>query len=243
VRSAARRSERSRFGFKHCCSYKPEDSGGVFNGIPAAKTFISEGYMPRARSLSLLLLLICSFIGCGKSANAARQDLVQLNIPYTEKDFLEAARQGNSTAVGLFIDAGINVEARDGAGQTALMTATLTNQLETVKVLLAKGADPDAKDKYGGTALMTAAWKGNKEIALALLESGVELNAKATNGMTALMFAAWENHSEISRVLLEKGADPELKDKNGWTAAMRADFKGHTEVVNILKESPRHKEY
>src|SRR5262245_53044650 len=111
--------------------------------------------MPRAQILPLLLLLIFSFTGCGKSASAARQELAQMNIPFTEMDFIENARQGNSTAVGLFIDAGMNLEARDSVGQTALMTATLANQPETVKVLLAKGADPDAKDKFGGTALMT----------------------------------------------------------------------------------------
>jgi ankyrin repeat protein len=189
---------------------------------------------------ALLLFLIFSFTGCGKSANAARLELAQMNIPYTEMNFIESARLGNSTAVGLFIDSGMNLEARDGAGQTALMTATLANQPETVRVLLARRAEPNAKDRFGGTALMTAAWKGNKEIVLLLLASGVDLNATADNGMTALMFAAWENHPEISKVLLERGADPDLRDKNGWTALMRAEFKGHSEVVNILKEPQRH---
>jgi hypothetical protein len=197
-------------------------------------TVFRKVYMPRTQIL-LLLFLSFSLTGCGKSASAARQELAQMNIPFTEAEFLETARQGNSTAASLFIDAGINVEAKDSVGQTALMTATLANQLETVKVLLAQGADPNATDKFGGTALMTAAWKGNKEIALSLLAHDADLNAKANNGMTALMFAAWENHTQLSKVLLEKGADPGLKDQNGWTASMRADFKGHTQVANLLK--------
>jgi len=190
--------------------------------------------------LPFLLFLIPGLTGCAKSGDAARMQLAQMNIPFTEMDLIENARQGNSAAVALFIDAGMNLEARDRVGQTPLMAATLGNQLETVKVLLARKADPNAHDKYGGTALMTAAWKGNKEIVLSLLGSGVDPNARANNGMTALMFAAWENQIEISKVLLEEGADPDLRDKEGWTALMRADFKGHTETVSILTEPQRH---
>src|SRR5262245_40830140 len=158
--------------------------------------------MRRVHVWPLLLLSILGFAGCGKSTQAARMELAQMNIPYTEMNFIETARQGNSTAVSLFIDAGMDLEAHDRVGQTALMTATLANQLETVSVLLAKGADPNAKDKYRGTALMTAAWKGNREIVLSLLDGGAHVNAKANNGMTALMFAAGENHAEVSRLLL-----------------------------------------
>jgi ankyrin repeat protein len=202
-------------------------------------SFIREVYMQRTHILPLLLFLIFSATGCGKSAETARLQLAQLNIAYTQMDFMEAARQGNLMVVGLFIDAGINLEARDGVGQTALMIATLANQPETVALLLARGADPNARDKYNGTALMTAVWKGNKEIVLSLLARDVDVNARADSGMTALMFAAWENHADIATILLEKGADPELADQQGWTASRRADFKGHTEVANLLRESQK----
>src|SRR5262245_22298376 len=135
--------------------------------------------MRRVQLSTLLMFLIFSFTGCGKRADAARMELAQVNIPFTEMDFIENARQGNSTAVGLFIDAGINLEAKDRVGQTALMTAALASQLDTARLLLAKGADPNAKDKFGGTALMTATWKGNKEMVLALLANGADLNVRA----------------------------------------------------------------
>jgi hypothetical protein len=93
--------------------------------------------MLHKRFLPLLLFLIVGLAGCGKSAADARIQLAQMNIPFTEVDFIENARQGNSQAVSLFIDAGMNLEARDRVGQTPLMTATLANQLETVRLLLA----------------------------------------------------------------------------------------------------------
>ena len=129
--------------------------------------------------LPLVFLVLC-FIACGKSAGAARQELAQMNIRYTEMDFINNAREGNTGAVRLFVSAGINLEARDRAGQTALMAATLSNQPETVKLLLASAADPNAHDRYGGTALMTAAWNGNRDIALALINGRADLNARGS---------------------------------------------------------------
>ena len=60
------------------------------------------------------------------------------------------------------------------------MAATLNNQPETVKLLLASAADPNAHDRYGGTALMTAAWNGNRDIALALINGRADLNARGS---------------------------------------------------------------
>jgi ankyrin repeat protein len=198
--------------------------------------------MPRNQISPLIFALAVSFAGCGRAAEAARVELAQMNVPYTETAYIESARQGDTATLTLFLKAGMSPEAKTYDGQSALLVATLANQADAVKLLLAKGAGPNAQDKHGGTALMTAAWKGNKEIIEALLANGADVNKQANNGMTALMFAAWENHLEISKALLEKGAEFGLKDKNGWTALMRADFKGHTEIANILRESQRRKE-
>ena len=61
--------------------------------------------------LPLVFLILC-FIACGKSAGAARQELAQMNIRYTEMDFINNAREGNTGAVRLFVSAGINLEPR-----------------------------------------------------------------------------------------------------------------------------------
>lgn len=108
----------------------------------------------------LFLLLLAALTGCGKSESVARNELAQMNIVYSDASFIEQASQGNAGAVSLFMDAGINPEARNNEGQTALMAATLSNHVETVKVLLEKGANVNAANKFGGTALMIASWKG-----------------------------------------------------------------------------------
>src|SRR5688572_25423502 len=102
----------------------------------------------------LMLLLFASLTGCGRNSDAARSELVQMNIVYSDASFLEQASQGNADVVKLFLDAGINPETKTNEGQTALMAAALSNHLETVRVLLEKGADVNATNKFGGTALM-----------------------------------------------------------------------------------------
>src|SRR5215510_15996799 len=126
-----------------------------------------------ARLISVLALLVF-LTGCGKSKEAARLELAQMNIPYTERAFIKKATQGDTGAVSLFLAAGMDIEAKSSEGQTALLLATLSGHVNTVKALIASGADANAKDKFSGTALMTAAWKGYYEIAQALLAKGAE---------------------------------------------------------------------
>jgi ankyrin repeat protein len=66
----------------------------------------------------------------------------------TEADAIEA--------ITVCLDAGVNINAVDGRGQTALYGAALQGYDGIVKFLLTKGADPKIKDQRGFTALDAA---------------------------------------------------------------------------------------
>lgn len=68
--------------------------------------------MVRAQIFLLVFALAIFSTSCGKRADAARLELAQMEIPFTEMAFIDSARQGNASAVGLFLDAGISVEAK-----------------------------------------------------------------------------------------------------------------------------------
>ena len=140
--------------------------------------------MRRIQSTFTALSLLVALAACGKGRDAARAELAQMNIAYTDRAFIESARVGNSTAVALFIDAGMNPDTKTSAGQSALEAAVLANQVDTVKVLLDKGADVNAKNKSNGTALMNAVWKGHAEIIDLLLARGADLEVRDDRGMT-----------------------------------------------------------
>lgn len=59
--------------------------------------------------------------------------------------------------VGLLLDHGANIEARNEEDDTPLMWAAEHGQTEVVRALLERGADVEARNKYGSTALVVAA--------------------------------------------------------------------------------------
>jgi ankyrin repeat protein len=217
------------------------DIAGRFAGKPpqlmdSASRQQDQLTMTRTIIFPLIFVLAIFSTGCRKGADAARLELAQMNIPFTEMAFIDTARQGDTSALALFLDAGMSAQTKTYDGQPVLSVAALFNQADALKLLLKRGADLNGKDKHGGTALMTACWKGNSETVNAMLAEGPDLNTQAANGMTALMFASWEDHAEIVETLLDKGADPGISDKDGWTALMRAVFKGHTNTAKVLLE-------
>lgn len=64
------------------------------------------------------------------------------------KAFLDAAKNGKDDAVKKYIASGVDIEAKDDAGRTALYLASSKSHTSTVKLLLELGAKPlDAKSQ------------------------------------------------------------------------------------------------
>ena len=83
-----------------------------------------------------------------------------------------AAAAGDLAAVERLLGSQVNIDARDAAGRTALMLATLQGQTDAVLALLAHGADPNAADASGTTPLQAATAAGHTAIVTALLRYG-----------------------------------------------------------------------
>ncbi|KAH8585593.1 ankyrin repeat-containing domain protein, partial [Bisporella sp. PMI_857] len=73
---------------------------------------------------------------------------------------------------------GLDVEAADSFGRTALHHASDNGHLEVVTLLLEKGADLEAADIYGKTALHHASRNGHLEVVTLLLEKGADVKAR-----------------------------------------------------------------
>lgn len=81
--------------------------------------------------------------------------------------FHHAARSGKAGCVASFLAAGLEVDAQDGAGQTALIAAVATGDLATVHVLLDAGADPHYAT-FSGTSAVSLARAYRREDLLAV---------------------------------------------------------------------------
>ena len=70
------------------------------------------------------------------------------------------------------LEAGVDMEARDFYGNTALIMASSHGYPDVVRVLLEAGADKEAKNNNGYTALTAASRYGHRDVVQLLLEAG-----------------------------------------------------------------------
>jgi ankyrin repeat protein len=179
------------------------------------------------------------------------------------------AYKGNAEIVRLLIDAGADLDYRDGGGQTALdwaiskgypyvinllkqakqrrlqsvseelLNASMGTNVVKIRELLAAGADVNYKNEYGRTALILAAGKGRTEILKLLLGFGAYINHVTNNKYTALILAANNGHTDTVQALLQAGADIRNVDNDGDTALSCARRTGHHAIVSLLEQAGR----
>jgi len=121
--------------------------------------------------------------------------------------------------VDLLLGRGVDVDARDHGGLTALHAATGVEDMEVVKLLLAHGSNVNAgtgrDGDRGATALDIAASHGNSEIVELLLDAGAHINL-------AIHSSAFAGHGATMRLLIERGADVDLRAEDGDTPLHKA---------------------
>jgi ankyrin repeat protein len=136
--------------------------------------------------------------------------------------FLAAAAAGDVVALTRLLDAGQDIEVRDGNARTALMLATRANAIDAAKLLIVRGADGNAKDAIEDTPYLYAGAEGRTEILSAILAAGANLRDTNRYGGTALIPAAEKGHLDNVRLLLAAGVDPDHINRLGWTALLEA---------------------
>ena len=159
----------------------------------------------------VIVPVVLAVSGCRSSAQddprqQAREALIKRQIPFSEDSFIESAKNGDAVAVRLFLQAGVNVHAKDQDGWTALMYAAFGGYDEIVKTLVESGANVNEKSNDGYTAMMGAALKDRLSTVRLLLECGADANAQDKDGFTALMYADAKGHTDVIEVLLGVGA-------------------------------------
>jgi ankyrin repeat protein len=129
---------------------------------------------------------------------------------------------------------GIDINALNQAGESALMMAALKGDLPGAQQLLDRGAKVN---QSGWSPLHYAATGPEPRLVQLLLERGAEVNAASPNGTTPLMMAAQYGSEDSVKLLLERGADASRRNDRGLRAADFARLSGREPVVRRLEQA------
>ncbi len=148
---------------------RPVDKGGYSALAHAAASYAKLSYEAKSASYDI----IPSLIRAGGNGTQALFALV---------------KNGKTDAVMQLLVNGVNVNATDSKGETALFKAAAANDADMVNTLLASNANPNIaaknpKDRNITTPLMYAAYHCSMSMVQALLNKGV--NRSATNPNSA----------------------------------------------------------
>jgi ankyrin repeat protein len=112
---------------------------------------------------------------------------------------VQASGRSHLEAVRLLLDAGADPGRADGDGDTPLMVAAGTGQLEVLWVLLARGAAVDAVDLVNGTTAFHIACMNNQaDCAEELVKVGCDVGLKDNiNGQTGREMAEARGHAAV----------------------------------------------
>ena len=162
----------------------------------------------------------------------------QLAGGYDGEQFVKAIRDGNAgEAARLLGDKPNLINARDLAGNTALVTAIENRDEQWTAHLLRQGADTNLQSGNGDTPLMAAARVGYVDAVDWLLQMGAKVDGANRRGETPLIIAVQQRQVPIVRALIAAGADPDRADSAaGYSARDYAKRDSRTpEILRIIE--------
>lgn len=174
--------------------------------------------------LSAALMVTCATFAAGPV------ELLAADVP-----LIEAVTNGERETIRTLIDQGVDVNAPQGDGATALHWAVHLNDHETVTALLDAGADVEATNDLQVAPLLIAATTGDAAVVRMLLGAGADPDGGPPERERPLMRAAWVGNLAVVTALLDAGADPNgAESARGQTALMWAVSERHPAVVKLL---------
>jgi ankyrin repeat protein len=194
--------------------------------VHVAKLLLNKGAVPKAAESD-------GWTAVSTAMNRRDPDMMRLLCQYGAKVTLPiAAMIGDMREAKGLIASGVDVNAIDAFGQTALSWAAAAGNTNVVKLLLDNGATVNFRDQDGWTPLIWAARNAHVEALRLLLDKGGDTNAVTQNGWTALMWAASNSQPEMVKLVADRGTHVNHSNWAGVTA--RDIAHKNPEIVAIL---------
>ena len=127
-----------------------------------------------------------------------------LSSPHCGDMLTEAASRNDVDTLTYLLDIGININAKDGAGQTAMqvvvsMPEYISDHIRgrTVSLLIDRNADLGIRNKWGDTPLHIAITYNHKAIVRLLLDAGASRTIKNGMNCNALRWAKGRGRKDM----------------------------------------------
>ncbi len=186
---------------------------------------------------------VCDWTALAHATENNHKDIVELllgsgaNMNYQNRDYeipiLQAARQGNTEIIDVFLQAGVSVDAEIlPEEKTSLMFAAEEGDIGTLQFLLKKGADIELQSLFDKRALDFAASGGHVDIVRILLQAGAKTESR--NTPLRSVFEGRRANTQIIKMLLAAGSDVRNLDGTFYSvldyAILRSSGNDHEQI-------------
>ena len=163
--------------------------------------------------------------------------LVRSQNLFDNTQLLQAAFEGNTNAISVFIQWGVDVNEPGKFATTALHRACGHGRVACIHELMRHGADVEAKEgRFKATPLQLAVHFNHPACVKVLLDAySASINATNKFGDTALHRAGFNGNLKVVKLLTSYSkCDVTAKNNDGKTAADLAREQGHNNIVDYL---------
>jgi Ankyrin repeats (3 copies) len=131
-----------------------------------------------------------------------------------------------------------DVDARDGAGDTALLAAAAGGNRDAVRLLVARSANVDAADRRGRRPLSFAVERSDHEATALLLGAGAAVDYADLDERSPLLLAVQKGDAEGTAMLLRRRAETKAGPPDGaGDLLVAAAARGDESVLHALLDS------
>jgi hypothetical protein len=154
----------------------------------------------------------------------------------TYAPILFAARNGQTEAVRMLLDMGVEVDTRGLWLQTPLMETGWSGHVETARLLLSRGARVCATDQHDGTALFQTASVDQIQMVDLLLSHGANTCRDAESALSSAVERG--GRTELVKSLLSGGVDPRGVSATHLLLPLHefAEQNGDDSIASLLKQ-------
>lgn len=187
-------------------------------------------------------LIVVMLTACSTSPRDEGSSSVQEKREGTTmvEQLISAAAEGDTEVVLEILEGGVDINATDHQGVTAVMAATQKNNIDTVKALIEQDADINIRNNNMDNVLLYAGAEGLLEIVKLAVQAGADTTITNRFGGTALIPASDRGHVEVVKeLLINSNTDVNHLNNLHWTALLEAVILGdggekYQKIVQLL---------